>query len=78
MPLDDIVERFVPGHDTTNPAGLVQGGILAACLVMSAFFSGSETGLMSLNRYRLKHLRKPSQRPPCRVQWLRHRPNAGR
>ncbi|MFM7142549.1 MAG: PaaI family thioesterase [Alphaproteobacteria bacterium] len=24
--------RFVPGHDTTNPAGLVQGVILAACL----------------------------------------------
>ena len=24
--------------------------------MMSAFFSGSETGLMSLNRYRLKHL----------------------
>jgi len=24
--------RFVPGHDTANPAGLVQGGILAACL----------------------------------------------
>lgn len=24
--------RFAPGHDTTNPAGLVQGGILAACL----------------------------------------------
>lgn len=24
--------RFVPGHDTTNPAGLVQGGMLAACL----------------------------------------------
>ncbi len=24
--------RFVPGHATTNPAGLVQGGILAACL----------------------------------------------
>ena len=24
--------RFVPGHDTPNPAGLVQGGILAACL----------------------------------------------
>ena len=22
----------MPGHDTTNPAGLVQGGILAACL----------------------------------------------
>jgi Mg2+/Co2+ transporter CorB len=33
-------------------------GILLVCLVMSAFFSGSETGLMSLNRYRLKHLRR--------------------
>lgn len=32
--------------------------MLVACLLMSAFFSGSETGLMSLNRYRLKHLRK--------------------
>ncbi len=36
----------------------MQLGILAVCLLMSAFFSGSETGLMSLNRYRLKHLRK--------------------
>ena len=36
----------------------VQVGILVACLFMSAFFSGAETGLMSLNRYRLKHLRK--------------------
>jgi len=33
-------------------------GILVACLLLSAFFSGSETGMMSLNRYRLKHLRK--------------------
>jgi uncharacterized protein (TIGR00369 family) len=24
--------RFVPGPETTNPAGLVQGGILVACL----------------------------------------------
>ncbi len=32
--------------------------ILIACLLMSAFFSGSETGMMSLNRYRLRHLRK--------------------
>lgn len=27
-------------------------------LVASAYFSGSETGMMSLNRYRLKHLRR--------------------
>lgn len=28
---------------------------LLLCLLMSAFFSGSETSMMSLNRYRLKH-----------------------
>jgi len=30
--------------------------ILLVLILLSAFFSGSETGLMSLNRYRLKHL----------------------
>lgn len=29
---------------------------LAILLLLSAFFSGSETGLMSLNRYKMKHL----------------------
>ncbi|MDG6329153.1 HlyC/CorC family transporter [Glaesserella parasuis] len=29
---------------------------LAILLLLSAFFSGSETGLMSLNRYRMRHL----------------------
>ncbi len=29
---------------------------LAVLILLSAFFSGSETGLMSLNRYKLKHL----------------------
>ena len=33
---------------------------LLALLLLSAFFSGSETGMMSLNRYRLKHQRKKS------------------
>ncbi len=33
-------------------------GILALMLILSAFFSGSETSLMSLNRYRLRHLVK--------------------
>ncbi|MEO1900098.1 MAG: CNNM domain-containing protein, partial [Methylococcales bacterium] len=36
--------------------------ILAALLVLSAFFSGSETALMTLNRYRLKHLVKQKHR----------------
>ena len=31
-------------------------GLLLVLLVLSAFFSGSETGLMSLNRYRMRHL----------------------
>ena len=30
--------------------------ILIGMLVLSAFFSGSETGLMTVNRYRMKHL----------------------
>jgi len=33
---------------------------LVALLLVSAFFSGSETGMMSLNRYRLRHQRKQS------------------
>ncbi|MEH6637821.1 MAG: HlyC/CorC family transporter [Porticoccaceae bacterium] len=32
------------------------GTVLASLLVLSAFFSGSETGMMSLNRYRLRHM----------------------
>ena len=31
-------------------------GILIFLIIFSAFFSGSETGMMSLNRYRLRHL----------------------
>ncbi len=33
-------------------------GILFFLILLSAFFSGSETGLMTLNRYRLRHLVK--------------------
>ncbi|MDA3919957.1 MAG: HlyC/CorC family transporter [Salinisphaera sp.] len=33
-------------------------GILVLMLALSAFFSGSETGLMTVNRYRMKHLAK--------------------
>ena len=38
---------------TDSPALL--GGLLALLFVLSAFFSGSETALMALNRYRLRH-----------------------
>lgn len=37
------------------PTGLLIG-ILIFLILLSGFFSGSETGLMTLNRYRLRHL----------------------
>jgi len=37
-------------------------GMLAPLLVLSAFFSGSETALMSINRYRLLHLAREGSR----------------
>jgi hypothetical protein len=43
------------------PLGLLFAA-LAALILMSGFFSSSETGMMSLNRYRLKHLRKQQHR----------------
>ncbi|MFA5627337.1 MAG: HlyC/CorC family transporter [Thiohalomonadaceae bacterium] len=39
------------------PTSLLIGSLLVL-LLLSAFFSGSETGLFSLNRYRLRHLVK--------------------
>lgn len=40
---------------TDIPLGVLIA-ILILLIIISGFFSGSETGLMSLNRYRLKHL----------------------
>ncbi len=37
------------------PLGLALAGLLI-CIVLSAFFSATETALMSINRYRLRHL----------------------
>ncbi|MDF1832720.1 MAG: HlyC/CorC family transporter [Porticoccaceae bacterium] len=48
--------------------------VLAGLLMISAFFSGSETGMMSLNRYRLKHLAKKSH-GARRAQKLLERPD---
>ena len=36
--------------------------LLAVLLIISAFFSIAETSLMSVNRYRLKHLTKQGQK----------------
>ena len=49
--------------------------ILAALILFSAFFSSSETGMMSLNRYRLKHLLKNKHRGAIRASKLLERPD---
>jgi len=49
--------------------------ILGILILLSAYFSGSETGLMSLNRYRLRHLEKEKHKGAKRVSKLLQRPD---
>ncbi len=49
--------------------------VLAALILLSGFFSSSETGMMSLNRYRLKHLQKNNHRGARRAGKLLERPD---
>ena len=49
-------------------------GILAVMLILSAFFSGSETALMTLNRYRLRHLVKLNHSGAIKAHQLLQRP----
>ncbi len=49
--------------------------MLGILLFISAYFSGSETGMMSLNRYRLRHLEKQKHRGAKRVSKLLERPD---
>jgi Mg2+/Co2+ transporter CorB len=44
-------------------------------IVLSAYFSGSETGMMALNRYRLKHLANTGHKGAKRVEKLLSRPD---
>lgn len=50
-------------------------GILALLIVLSAFFSSSETALMSLNRYRLRHLARSGRRSAGLAMRLLERPD---
>ncbi len=50
-------------------------GALAVLILLSAFFSGSETALMALNRYRLQHLVKQKHKSAIRAQKLLERPD---
>ncbi|MDV7104474.1 CNNM domain-containing protein [Vibrio sp. TH_r3] len=49
--------------------------ILACLIIISGYFSGSETGMMSLNRYRLKHLASQGHKGAKRVEKLLARPD---
>ena len=49
--------------------------ILALLLVLSGAFSGSETGIMTLNRYRLRHLAKSGHRGARLASRLLRRPD---
>lgn len=49
--------------------------ILAVLIIVSGYFSGSETGMMSLNRYRLKHLSNQGHKGAQRVERLLNRPD---
>ena len=56
------------------PIGVLLGLIIFLIFV-SAFFSGSETGLISLNRYRLRHLAKGGHKGAKRAHQLLKRPD---
>lgn len=50
-------------------------GLLAFLIVCSAFFSSSETGIISLNRYRLRHKAREGHRGAKRASALLSRPD---
>ncbi|SFN57688.1 HlyC/CorC family transporter [Xenorhabdus japonica] len=49
--------------------------ILVVMVIISAYFSASETSMMTINRYRLRHLAKQGSRPACRVESLLRHPD---
>jgi Mg2+/Co2+ transporter CorB len=49
--------------------------ILVCLVLLSAFFSGAEIGMMSLNRYRLRYLVKNKNKQAIRVNILLQRPD---
>jgi Mg2+/Co2+ transporter CorB len=49
--------------------------LIVVLLVLSAFFSGTETALMSINRYRLRHQARSGHRGARLAEWLLQRPD---
>ncbi len=59
--------------DDTSLASLI--GLLVGLLLLSAFFSGSETALMSLNRYQLRHKSREGHKGAQLAEQLLQRPD---
>jgi len=59
--------------DDNSLAGLIS--LLVVLLMLSAFFSGSETALMSLNRYQLRHKAREGHRGARLAEKLLRRPD---
>jgi Mg2+/Co2+ transporter CorB len=49
--------------------------LIVVLLVLSAFFSATETALMSVNRYRLRHQARSGHRGARLAEWLLQRPD---
>ncbi|MGL5037886.1 MAG: CNNM domain-containing protein, partial [Aeromonas sp.] len=49
--------------------------VLVILILLSAFFSSSETGLMSINRYKLRHLAQTKHKGARRVEQMLARPD---
>ena len=56
------------------PSGILFGA-LVVLIILSACFSASETGMMALNRYRLRHLTRGGHRGAQRASQLLERPD---
>ena len=56
------------------PSGILFGA-LVVLVILSACFSASETGMMALNRYRLRHLTRGGHRGAQRASQLLERPD---
>ncbi|SVC14273.1 uncharacterized protein METZ01_LOCUS267127, partial [marine metagenome] len=58
-----------------DPSIVTLTGSIMLLIIVSAYFSGSETAMMALNRYRLKHLSKEGHGGARRARKLLERPD---
>ncbi|MGH8549327.1 MAG: HlyC/CorC family transporter [Methylococcales bacterium] len=72
--MSQLPEYTIPDSLNQIPLSILFG-VLGVLIILSAIFSGSETALMTVNRYRLQHLAKKRHPGAVRVQKLLRRPD---